>query len=174
MQCGVRTLNGIRGCSVESEVNFEPFELDEATGEKISPANVDHLYLYLDPLWDQLGESDNAKEYSGIIAKLVFHARHLTPLDHAILARFIALGFKLPPHRPENIKRMNEILEKMRPFFGHYEWKCLTRAERVREIMKLYKKSQEGAESIYDKAEVEYKWRYGEDAPRKRGRKSVT
>lgn len=82
-----------------------PAEDDADARPKVetSPSDLGHYAShYLDGLWEELARAATEEAYNAHIAALVFHARHLSPRDHAELARLIQTPFKQGRGRPRN------------------------------------------------------------------------
>ena len=90
---------------------FKPFEIDPITKKRVSP---EHLPEYrgtsalaeIDQAYDALEVALKPEEVYSAISILIFHARHLSAVEHAQIAEFISKPykrtrggqFKLKPH----------------------------------------------------------------------------
>jgi hypothetical protein len=77
-----------------------------AAPEADADASPDDLGPYptfiLDDGWEALDRAVTADDHYNAIAGLVFHARHLTPQEHARLAELLRTRFRRPRGRPQN------------------------------------------------------------------------
>ncbi|MBP0466215.1 hypothetical protein J5Y09_19975 [Roseomonas sp. PWR1] len=103
---------------------------------------------YLDSLWDALHlYAETPEQFSGALAALVFHARHLRPEHHAELADLIRTPFKRPRGRSPNRSRQEEIWHRYF-FLGPRT----PRTQAIDEIAADYNLSHDAAEKAYDRA----------------------
>jgi hypothetical protein len=78
---------------------FTPFEIDPITKKRVSP---EHLPEYLgmsalaeiDQAYDTLEVALKPEEVYRAISILIFHARHLSAVEHALIAEFISKPYK--------------------------------------------------------------------------------
>jgi hypothetical protein len=59
---------------------------------------------FTDELWERLGQAVTQEANLHALADLVFHARHLSPREHAELARHIRTPFKRRRGKPRNFE----------------------------------------------------------------------
>ena len=93
---------------------LKPFEIDPVTGSTVSPQ---HLPDYrgqaalgeIDLAYEHLDLALTADEFYQAIAVLVFHARHLAPVQHANLARLLIHPFRRGRGRPPSVKLHAEV-----------------------------------------------------------------
>jgi len=95
---------------------FMPFEIDEITGEKISQEKLPEYHgqaklVEIDQAYEMLPKAETAEEFYEALAILIFHARHLSPVEHANLARLIFRPFQRRAGRPESIELRDAIDE---------------------------------------------------------------
>ena len=86
-----------------------PFEFDAITGEKISPEKLPQYggqarLAEIDQAYEMLDKADTSELFYKAVAMLVFHARHLNPIEHANLAKLISRPFQRPAGRPLSIE----------------------------------------------------------------------
>ena len=86
-----------------------PFELDAITHEKISPEKLPQYggqarLVEVDEAYAMLDKADKPEVFYKAMAILIFHARHLNPVEHANLAKLIFHPFKRGSGRPKSIE----------------------------------------------------------------------
>ena len=86
-----------------------PFELDQITKENISPEKLPDYsgpssLAEIDQAYELLDKSQTSKQFYKAIAILIFHARHLSPVEHANLARLIFHPFSRRAGNPSSIE----------------------------------------------------------------------
>ena len=90
------------------DLNFlVPSIQDEVTKVNVSPEHLPHYSgegaaLETDAAYHVLDHAKTAEEFHKAVAILVFHARHLSPVEHANLARLISKPFQRTAGKPEN------------------------------------------------------------------------
>jgi hypothetical protein len=111
---------------------------------------------YLSQVWDNLCNALTAEEFSMAIVELVHHARHLDPLEHAILAKHVKTGlegFHRGRGRPKAEQRDREIWQR----YFLFQPRPRTHRERSSEdIANRYNISLEDAKKQYDKVKKLY------------------
>ena len=95
--------------SDEATDTLVPFELDQITKEYISPEKLPYYsgpssLAEIDQAYELLDKSQTSEEFYKAIAILVFHARHLRPVEHANLARLIFHPFSRRAGKPSSIE----------------------------------------------------------------------
>ena len=93
-----------------------PFELDAITGENVSPEKLPQYggqarLAEIDQAYEMLDKADTSELFYKAVAMLVFHARHLNPIEHAKLAKLIFRPFQRPAGRPVSIELRDAIEE---------------------------------------------------------------
>jgi len=96
-----------------------PFEIDPVTRERVSPQNLpdyfgDAALVEIAQAYENLELAQTEEAFCQAIAVLVFHARHLAPVEHANLARLIIRPYRRPAGRPPSIKLRAEVIEEAR------------------------------------------------------------
>ena len=86
-----------------------PFELDGITGGRISPETLPQYHgeanlVEIDQAYEMLGQAETAEHFYKAAAILIFHARHLNPVEHANLAKLIFRPFHRRAGRPASIE----------------------------------------------------------------------
>lgn len=139
----------------------DPSETSVGTGWppnlEISPPNLGEWGdQYLSQVWGNLSDALTHEEFSTALVELVHHARHLDPLDHAILAKHVKLGlegFQRGKGRPKNELRDREI------YYLYFGFKARKRGHREMasdDIASRYNLSIEDAKKQYDKVRNQY------------------
>lgn len=139
----------------------DPSETPVGTGWppnlEISPPNLGEWGdQYLSQVWDNLSDALTPEKFSTALVELVHHARHLDPLDHAILAKHVKLGlegFQRGKGRPKNELRDREIYDR---YFLFQPRKRGHRERAIIEIANSYNLSIEDAKKQYDKVRKQY------------------
>lgn len=98
-----------------------PFIYDNKKNEIVSP---DKLPFYagsgprweIDAAYDLIQTGETAEEFYNAVSVLVFHARHLSPSEHAELAHLVSKPFKRKQGKPENKELKREAYD--------YAWAC--------------------------------------------------
>lgn len=94
---------------------FLPNITDEITGVVISPARLpdyrgEGACAEIDAAYQRLYLAQNEDEYYGAVSILIFHARHLHPVEHANLAEMLSKPFKRSRGAPvRNHKLAEEV-----------------------------------------------------------------
>lgn len=111
---------------------------------------------YIEPLYEALEEGNTNFHPLEIIAGLVFHARHLHPIEHANLARFL-LGMTKPQSgRKTDFARQRFIYEAIEnntyksPIIAH-ELRGLNRKDMIAAISVKFGMNHDAAEKAFDK-----------------------
>ncbi len=102
-------------------VQFCPSVPDETTKELISPETLpryqgDGPCVEIDAAYQLLEDAKTAEDFYRAFSVLVFHARHLSPFEHANLAHRISHPFKRKQGKPENTELKREAYD--------YAWAC--------------------------------------------------
>jgi hypothetical protein len=145
----------------KNNASTDPSETPVGTGWppnlEISPPNLGEWGdQYLSQVWDNLSDALTSEEFSTALAELVHHARHLDPLDHAVLAKHVKLGlegFQRGKGRPKNELRDREI------YYRYFLFKHRERGHREMasdDIANRYDLSIEDAKKQYDKVRKQY------------------
>lgn len=97
-----------RACGKKLVVGF-------AEMEKISPETFPDYHggsacKEIDDAYEALEVAQEAKEFYAAISILVFHARHLTPRQHANLAEIVKAPFKRTLGKPKNLELYRSAL----------------------------------------------------------------
>jgi hypothetical protein len=112
-----------------------PFIYDNKKNEIVSP---DKLPFYagsgprweIDAAYDLIQTGETAEEFYNAVSVLVFHARHLSPSDHAELAHLVSKPFKRKKGKPENKELKREAYD--------YAWACKSSLFKSRQKDKLW------------------------------------
>ena len=141
-----------------SEIShFQPSEWDEVGKIFVSPRNFsDFGDEYLFSIYEEMLTVRNVERFREIVSQLVFHARHLTTAQHAILAARLSMKFSkaIPESRdPEFDAEVLEAIQppRSRPFFSH-PWQGISRENLRKKISEKYGKTDQGAEKSIQKA----------------------
>jgi hypothetical protein len=70
--------------------------------DALPPYEGDAPSLEIEKAYDFLLTADTAEDFYKIISFLVFHARHISPFEHADIARLISVPFKRGRGQPKN------------------------------------------------------------------------
>jgi len=135
---------------------FAPCEPDEHTGKRISAKSLGPWgdQAVIDPAWEALDRARTPQQFYRAAAALVFHARHLTPVEHATLAERLRTPFKLVRGGQENWERTEEIIYALGSTgrIAWHEWHNMSRQQMIAEIQAKWGLTEDAARKAYDKA----------------------
>jgi len=103
--------------NIDPDVFFVPHEIDDVTGERVSPKNLNSSrnsgpISEIEAAYDKLDNARTPKEFLKEVAFLVFHARHLSPVEHANLANLLILPMKSVRGRPPIHKKLKQDISE--------------------------------------------------------------
>lgn len=132
---------------------FSPSETD-SDGRVISARDLGDYgrEAVIDSAWDAFDEAETPEEFYRAASVLVFHARHLHPVEHAMLARQLQNPYRRRRGRPANTQALKDA--EMAIIFSRFgrQGSAPPRKQIIADLCAQHDLSWEAAATVYHAA----------------------